>query len=78
MPSFWSSKKAFLNIKNKSPEVFENNYPAIGLSFETQEVIDLLLQNKKESPKMPLNKSLQLMQIMDEIRKQINLKYPFE
>ena len=78
IPNFWSSKKAFLNIKNKSPEVFENNYPAIGLNFETQEVIDLLLQNKKESPRMPLNRSLQLMRIMDEIRNQIKLKYPFE
>ena len=78
IPKFWMTKKVVLYKKNEIAEVFENDYPALGLNYETDEVNNLLLQNKKESPMMPLNTSLTLIKIMDAIRRQANFKYPFE
>jgi len=46
-----------------------------GYNFEAEHVTDLLLNNKKESPLMTFDKSLQLMKLLDQIRAEIGLDY---
>ena len=78
LPNFWMTKKTILYKKNETPEIFEHDHPTVGLNYETDEVNNLLIQNKKESAVMPLNTSLTLIRIMDEIRRQASFTYPFE
>ena len=78
LPFFWMTKKAILYKKNEAPVEFEDKHPALGLNYETDEVNNLLIQQKKESQVMLLKTSLTLIKIMDEVRKQANFKYPFE
>jgi len=68
--------KASLFIDKKEVEIIEE--PIIGnvLSYEAEEVMRCLQEGKKESPFMPLDESVQIMEIMDKIRKPWNLVYP--
>jgi predicted dehydrogenase len=47
-----------------------------GLNYEAAEVMTCLRQGKSESPIMPLQESLQLVQLMDELRHRWGLYYP--
>ncbi|MEN8243184.1 MAG: Gfo/Idh/MocA family oxidoreductase [Chloroflexota bacterium] len=49
-----------------------------GLHYEAVEVEDCIRSGKIESDIMPLDETLALMKIMDQIRSQIGLKYPME
>ena len=49
-----------------------------GYQFEIMEVNRCLQEGKTESGVMPLDETLAIMRIMDEIREQIGLKYPME
>ena len=49
-----------------------------GYEYEAQEVMDCLCSGKLESPLMPLDESLSIMQTLDAIRAQCGLKYPME
>ncbi|XP_053722071.1 trans-1,2-dihydrobenzene-1,2-diol dehydrogenase-like [Synchiropus splendidus] len=46
-----------------------------GLRYEAEEVRQCLLKGLKESPRMPLAESILLTEIMDEIRKQVGVRY---
>jgi predicted dehydrogenase len=49
-----------------------------GYNYEAAEVMRCLRAGERESPIMPLDESLRIMKIMDEIRAQWGLKYPGE
>ncbi|MEN8174096.1 MAG: gfo/Idh/MocA family oxidoreductase, partial [Chloroflexota bacterium] len=49
-----------------------------GLNYEAVEAGDCIRTGKTESDIMPLDETLALMKIMDQIRSQIGLKYPME
>ena len=49
-----------------------------GYQFEIMEVNRCLREGKTESDVMPLDETLDIMRMMDEIREQIGLKYPME
>ena len=49
-----------------------------GYQYEVMEVNRCLQEGKTESDVMPLDETLAIMRIMDEIREQIGLKYPME
>jgi len=49
-----------------------------GMGYEAAEVARCLDQGRTESPVMPLDESVQIMETMDRIRRQWNLKYPGE
>ncbi len=74
---FWMSKKAILETP-AGKEVFEDELPCHGYNYETDHVNELLLQGKKESPVVSFEKSMDSMERMDAIRKEMGLKYPFE
>jgi len=87
--SHWNAPTHMTLIKDGKPdEEFDYPLPNIpgeyyfsrssGLSYEIDEVIRCLNKKLLESPKMPLQESLTIMQTVDKIRAQVGLKYPQE
>ncbi|CAL8144825.1 unnamed protein product [Orchesella dallaii] len=80
---FWSTTKLELI---PSGEVFEyplpvgakpiNFWNTTGLAYQCDEVRKCLIQGKTESDVMPHSETLRLSQILEEVRKQIGVKYP--
>lgn len=68
--------KATLVIDDKETEVTGEPIPVGGLVYEAQEVMRCMKEGLKESPFMPLDESLQIMQILDQIRAPWGLTYP--
>jgi predicted dehydrogenase len=72
---FAAPTRATLVIDDKPTEVIEEPIIGGGLIYEAEEVMRCLKEGLKESPFMPLDDSLQVMQIMDRIREPWNLTY---
>ncbi|WP_182199703.1 Gfo/Idh/MocA family protein [Paraliobacillus salinarum] len=77
IPSFHSAREASLHVGD-TIQTFKDNREALGLCFEAEEVGRLLQNNQMESDIISLNESLQIMKLMDQIRTQWGLTYPFE
>ena len=67
--------KASLFIDRKEVEVIEEPIVGNALNYEAEEVMRCLKLGLKESPYMPLDESVQIMEIMDKIRKPWGLVY---
>lgn len=74
---FWKAKKVILETP-EGMETFEDDCPSHGYNYETEAVNELLLAGKKESPVITLDHSRRSMKLMDAIRKEMGLRYPFE
>jgi hypothetical protein len=57
---------------------YPNSYEGLGLREEAAEFARVVRSGEIESPLMPHRVSIELMEIMDEIRSQIGVKYPQE
>jgi dihydrodiol dehydrogenase / D-xylose 1-dehydrogenase (NADP) len=68
--------KISLFIDKKETEVLEEPNPGNPLMYEAVEVMRCMREGLKESPFMPLDESIEIMAIMDEIRKPWGLVYP--
>lgn len=75
---FHETKGITLTITGEEPQVFETERLGHGYSYEAQEVQRCLKLGKTESDKLPLQFSLELMELLCEIRQQIGLVYPQE
>ncbi|ODM95226.1 Trans-1,2-dihydrobenzene-1,2-diol dehydrogenase [Orchesella cincta] len=83
---FWSATKLELLTDGAPPQVFEypvpvgakpiNFWNTTGLAYQCHEVRKCLIQGKVQSDVMPHSETLRLSQILEEIRKQIGVKYP--
>jgi predicted dehydrogenase len=60
------------------PKNYPGNHDGLGLREEVVEFGNLLRAGKTESDEMPLDETVLIMQTLDEIRKQIGLKYDYE
>ena len=78
IPFFHSARSATLYKDGKEAETFNDDRQSEGYAFEIEEVGKCLSQGLLESPVVPLDESLKIMKLMDEIRGQWGLKYPFE
>lgn len=78
IPSFHSAKSACLYKNGEEAETFKDDRQSAGYAFEIEEVGRCLNQGLLESPVVPLDESLKIMKLMDEIRGQWGLKYPGE
>ena len=67
--------RASLHIGDLETEVIEEPLPGGALIHEAEEVMRCMRSGLKESPSMPLEESLQIMRIMDQIRAPWDLKY---
>ena len=61
-----------------STEVITEPNPIGGFLYELREVNRCLREGLKESPIMPQDETLAIMEVMDKLRQQWGLKYPFE
>lgn len=77
IPRFWSSKEAYLYTEENT-EKYKDEYEEAGYKYEIEEVNNCIKNNILESNVASHNNTLELAKIMDEIRKQIGLVYPFE
>ncbi len=73
----WFEKSAGLEWENfeKEKNIYPTSWDGHGLQFEAQEVLNCLSRNETESKIIPHQFSLDIMEIMDEIREQIRLVY---
>jgi predicted dehydrogenase len=81
IPNFVFARSAELIIDGpdeKSIIPYEPVFVSNGYNFEADEVMNCLREGKTESEIMPLDESLQIVRIMDEIRAQWNFRYPSE
>ncbi|WP_139903453.1 Gfo/Idh/MocA family protein [Clostridium thermarum] len=77
IPNFWMARKAYL-IKNGAETVIECDFTGNGYNYETEEVNSCIREGKLQSDIMTWKFSLQVMNIMDTLRNQWNMKYPTE
>ena len=75
---FWASDKAKLTVFGADEEKFECPYECNGYEYEIRGVARCLDEGLLESPCMTHKDSVNLMEIMDEVRVQIGLTYPNE
>ena len=72
---FHHSEKLTVTEFGKSPEILNMPYLGNGYFHEIQEVINCLQNHQIQSSKMPHSMSMDLITILDKIRKEINLTY---
>lgn len=77
VPRFWSSKEAYLYTEENA-EKYIDDYEEAGYKYEIEEANTCIENNKLESNVASHKITLQLAEIMDDIRRQIGLVYPFE
>jgi predicted dehydrogenase len=68
--------KASLFINKKELEVLEEPIIGNALNYEAEEVMRCMKEGLKESPFMPLDESIEIMEVMDKIREPWGLVYP--
>lgn len=78
MPEFYKAKELNLYFENGEQHKIEVPYKSSGFSYEIDEAMECLRNGKLESNIMSQIESLEIMKILDELRKRWNLKYPNE
>jgi predicted dehydrogenase len=80
-PTFYAPTSFTMTRRDGESERFESRPevsagPGKGLRFEADEVAERIRAGELESPDMPLDETISIMETMDEIRRQIGLSYP--
>lgn len=78
LPSMNKAPAAKLFIDGVEKEAFADGRRGKGYEYEAEEVGRRLLASKPESDIMPLSESLRVLELMDTMRTQWGLRYPFE
>ena len=78
LPKFYCAEIAELYIDEKLNDTFSHKVSDIKFSFEISEVMECILKGKKESSVMPLSLSLSIIEILDKVRDNGDLKYDWE
>ena len=74
-PWFEKAKGIELVIPGEEPIIYPSNWEGHGLHYEVREVLNCIQQNKIESDSMSHAFSLDMIEVMDEIRKQVHVTY---
>jgi predicted dehydrogenase len=75
---FHETKAITVTVRGELPHTIDCERLGHGYSYEAADVQRCLAENRTENNKLPLQFSLELMAIMDEIRSQIGVVYPEE
>ena len=77
LPKFYGAQEFFINVNGEQRRI---SAPSIGDGFEEEiiEACECITQGKKQSDILPLAESIAILEIMDRIRAEIGLKYPFD
>lgn len=75
----WKPQKMTLTkLESREVTISEMPFEGNGFNYEAEAFGELLMNGQKESSIMPLTESLEILQIMDEIREKWGLRYPME
>lgn len=75
---WWVGKRLTLQRAGSEAEVIDRPFMANGYNYEAIEVATCVRAGKQESSVMPLDESVRIMTILDEIRTRLGMKYPME
>jgi dihydrodiol dehydrogenase / D-xylose 1-dehydrogenase (NADP) len=75
---FWHPVSAALLVNGEEPKVVEMRFKATGYEFEAMAVMKCLEEGKKTCDLMPLEQTLEVLEVMDAIRKDWGFVYPME
>jgi predicted dehydrogenase len=75
---WWRPVAMTLSREGKADERLEFPPEGNGYEHEAREVMECVQAGKLESPLMPLDESLSIMETLDALRAQWGLKYPME
>lgn len=78
IPGFLSAKTATLYVDGEEAETFTDDREAKGYVFEAEAVGEALCAGLTECKEIPLDESLAIMRILDQLRGQWGLRYPSE
>ncbi len=78
LPDFWHGQSAIVKKEGKAAKTYHFPIKSNGYNYEAKHVMDCLKNGKMESDVMPLRETLEIISTMDKMRKQWELKYPFE
>ena len=76
--TFYNPAAMRVVMRNGSATEYPNSYRGHGLREQAAELERMIRNSEIESPLLTHQMSIEIMQTLDEIRKQIGLKYPFE
>lgn len=77
IPQFYGGNEIFVSARSGDRHVSK---PSIGDGFEEEiiEACSCIRQGKQQSDVMPMSKSIEILELIDLIRKQIGLRYPMD
>lgn len=78
IPEFKNPQKATLHMDGQEPVVLARPFEINGFEYEIREAMTCLREGKLESSLMTAEQSIAVMRIMDEIRRQNGMRFPFE
>ncbi len=73
-----ATRRLEVHRQGKPPEVDDTSFPSTGMQFEVEEVHRCLAAGEAESPRVPHDHSLRMLQLMDLIRAEVGLRYPVD
>ena len=77
-PLFWKPTHVSVTVHGKEKTEIEMPLVGNGYNYQAAEVARCLREGQTESPVMPLDETLSIVEMMDTIRAQWGLKYPME
>jgi dihydrodiol dehydrogenase / D-xylose 1-dehydrogenase (NADP) len=75
IPAFWHATRATLEVPGQDPEVITGE---AGYHLEAAAVAECVRQGLKESSIMPLDETIAVAESLEEVRRQVGVRYPFE
>lgn len=78
VPDFKNPQRVTLHADGEAPVVLERPFEVNGFEYEIREAMDCVRAGKLESSLMTAEQSIAVMRMMDEIRRQNGLRFPFE
>ena len=76
--NFITPTRLTVNIYGESESIIEEGMIGNGMHYEADEIMRCLRAGNIESPLMPLEESVRIMETLDSIRSQLGFKYPTE
>jgi predicted dehydrogenase len=78
VPGFWHGRSATLFRDGKDPLKAEPAFVGNGYNYQAVEVAACVRAGKTESAIVPLETTLAIMETMDDVRRQVGLRYPMD
>jgi predicted dehydrogenase len=75
---FWGATAANLTKRNAEPIMINRPFRINGFEYEIEEAIRCIREGRIESERIPHDETYKTLKWMDQIRRDIGLRYPFE